>query len=152
MENSIDPVINIYALDNEMFLNVISWSMIFELRVESVTIGLHWFRMARKTAYGLTKCVRRVFIHKCNTFFFVLYLCTHYYRVTGFLCALPLHYLPLTNQTERESERAVKKRERKVHATKSKHHIWLFSESVSSEVCRGCQHKKNVANQYSHHI
>lgn len=107
MENSIDPVINIYALDNEMFLNVISWSMIFELRVESVTIGLHWFRMARKTAYGLTKCVRRVFIHKCNTFFFVLY-----FRVTGFLCALPLHYLPLTNQTERESEREVKKREK----------------------------------------
>lgn len=78
MENSIDPVINIYALDNEMFLNVISWSMIFELRVESVTIGLHWFRMARKTAYGLTKCVRRVFIHKCNTFFF---------------CSLSLHTL-----------------------------------------------------------
>lgn len=50
MENSIGPVINIYALDNEMFLNVISWSMIFELRVESVTIGLHWF--------GTENCVR----------------------------------------------------------------------------------------------
>lgn len=151
MENSIDPVINIYALDNEMFLNVISWSMIFELRVESVTIGLHWFRMARKTAYGLTKCVRRVFIHKCNTFFFVLYLCTHYYRVTGFLCALPLHYLPLTNQTERERTSGKEEREK---CTRQNQNI-TFGCSVKVfrvKFVAAASIKKNVANQYSHHI
>lgn len=109
MGNSIDPVINIYVSDNEMFLNVISWSMIFAFAVLKVSSLVS---MARKTAYELTKYARLVFIHQRHTFFFVrhcLFLCSTYYRVTGVLCAM-CNAITLSTVVVREIEREVEKK------------------------------------------